>query len=111
MIGSETASIRRRSIVLAAIAGAVATILAIGLAASRSVAAGAETAPSPHATEYLPSISDLMIATIQPRHERLWRAGQDETGNLQPTSLEISAAHSIASGTPIQSHTTSPFPT
>jgi hypothetical protein len=103
MIGSETASIRRRSIVLAAIAGAVATILAIGLAASRSVAAGAETAPSPHATEYLPSISDLMIATIQPRHERLWRAGQDENwefaayelGNLRGAFNRLGHAYPI----------------
>jgi hypothetical protein len=85
MINAEAAGSRRRAIVVAAIAIAAATILAIGLATSRSVAAGPEAAPSPLATEYLPSISDLMIATIQPRHERLWR-GRMETGILQLTS-------------------------
>jgi hypothetical protein len=41
------------------------TLLAAGLVTSaRSQAA----APA----EYLPSVSDLMIETIAPRHERLW---------------------------------------
>ena len=65
--------------------------MAIGLATSRSVAAGAGGAPSPHATEYLPSISDLMIATIQPRHERLWRAEQD--GNWEFAAYELGNLH------------------
>ena len=99
MIGLEAASIRRRPIVVALIAVAVAASLAIGIAASRSFAAGPEAAP----TEYLPSISDLMIATIQPRHERLWRAGQDENwefagyelGNLRGAFNRIGRAHPI----------------
>ena len=65
------------------------------------MAAGPEAAPSPQATEYLPSISDLMIATIQPRHERLWRAGQDENwdfaayelGNLHGAFNRLGQAH------------------
>ena len=77
MSGPEAAGTRRRQIVVAVIAIAATAVLVIGLATSRSVAAGPEAAPSPQATEYLPSISDLMIATIQPRHERLWRAAQD----------------------------------
>jgi hypothetical protein len=97
MIGLETARIRRRPIVVALIAVAVAASLAIGIAASRSFAAGPEAAP----TEYLPSISDLMIATIQPRHERLWRAGQDknwefagyELGNLRGAFNRLGRAH------------------
>ena len=64
MSGAEPAGSRRRPILVATIAIAAATILAIGLATSRSVAAGPEAAPSPQATEYLPSISDLMIATM-----------------------------------------------
>jgi hypothetical protein len=92
-------SIRRQPIVAAAIA--TAAILATGLAASRGVAAGPEAAPSPQASGYLPSISDLMIATIQPRHERLWRAGQDgnwefaayELGNLHGAFGRIGQAH------------------
>jgi hypothetical protein len=51
--------------------------------------------------EYLPSISDLMIATIQPRHERLWQAEQDknwefagyELGNLRGAFNRIGLAH------------------
>jgi hypothetical protein len=107
-------STRYQPIVVAAIAAAA--ILAIGLATSISIAAG-PAAPSPQAGEYLPSISDLMIATIQPRHERLWRAGQDgnwafaayELGNLHgafdrlghahPAEHDISFADMIASVT------------
>jgi hypothetical protein len=87
MSSAEAADIRRRPIVAAAIAIA---ILAIGLAASRSVAGEPEAAPSPP-TGYLPSISDLMIATIQPRHERLWRAGQD--GNWEFAAYELGNLH------------------
>jgi hypothetical protein len=98
MIGTEVATIRRRAIVVAATA-----ILAIDIATSRSVAAGPEAAPPAHATEYLPSISDLMIATIQPRHERLWRAEQDENwgfaayevGNLHGAFSRLGNAHPI----------------
>lgn len=63
MSGSEAAGIRRRPIAVVAIAVATAAIPAIGLATPRCVAAGSEAAPSPQATGYLPSISDLMIAT------------------------------------------------
>jgi hypothetical protein len=98
MIGRETASGQRRPIVIATIAAAVA--VAIGLAASGSLAAEPDTA-SPSHTEYVPSISDLMIATIQPRHERLWRAEQDgdwefaayELGNLGGAFRRLGQAH------------------
>lgn len=94
-------SIQRQPIVAAAIAAAA--ILAIGLATSRSIAAGPEAAPSAQAGGYLPSISDLMIATIQPRHQRLWRAGQDgswefaayELGNLHGAFGRLGQAHPI----------------
>ena len=94
-------STRRQPIVPAAIAAAA--ILAIGIAASSSIAAGPEGAPSPQASGYLPSISDLMIATIQPRHERLWRAAQGgnwafaayELGNLHGAFGRIGQAHPI----------------
>jgi hypothetical protein len=99
MIGAEATGIRRHPILVVAIAAT--SILAIGLATSRSLAAGPETAPSPQATEYLPSISDLMIATIQPRHERLWQAEQDgnwdfaayELGNLKGAFNRLGYAH------------------
>ena len=101
MIRAEPAGIRRRLIALAMIAIAAAGISALGLATSRSVAAGPEAAPSPQAAGYLPSISDLMIATIQPRHERIWRAEQDgdwefaayELGNLHGAFNRLGLAH------------------
>ena len=85
------AGTRRRPIMVAAIAISASAILAIGFATSRSMAAGPEAVPSPQATEYLPSISDLMIATIQPRHERLWRAEQD--GNWEFAAYELGNLH------------------
>ena len=90
-----------RAAVIALSAIAATAILVTGLAASRSVAAGPEAAPSPPTAEYLPSLSDMMIATIQPRHERLWRAGQDENwefaayelGNLHGAFERLGRAH------------------
>jgi hypothetical protein len=100
MSGWETAGHPRRPI---AAAIAAAAILTIGIATSRSIAAGPEAAPAPQATGYLPSISDLMIATIQPRHERVWRAEQNgnwefaayELGNLHGAFGRIGQAHPI----------------
>ena len=99
---SEAAHSRRRLVVGAVIVLAAAAILAAGVATSRSVAAGPEVA-SPHASEYLPSISDLMLATIQPRHERVWWAGRDgnwefaayELGNLQGAFKRLGHAHPV----------------
>jgi hypothetical protein len=116
-MGAKTAGSRHRPIAVATIAIAAAAITAIGLATARSVAAGLEAPRSSQATGYLPSISDLMIATIQPRHERLWQSEQDgnwdfaayELGNLHgafdrlglahPTEHEISFPDMIASVT------------
>ena len=105
MIRTEAASRRRHPIAVAAIATGTAVILAIGLGGSRGVAAGPEAAPS-QATAYLPSISDLMIATIQPRHERLWRAGKNgnwdfaayELGNLEGAFNRLGHAHPTQAG-------------
>jgi len=87
MIGTGAATIRRCSIVVAGIAVAATAILAVSVGASLSGAAEPEATSAAHATEYLPSISDLMIATIQPRHERLWRAEQD--GNWEFAAYEV----------------------
>jgi hypothetical protein len=102
----EAANRPRHLIAVAVIALGAVAILAIGLAASRSVAAEPDAAPSPQATGYLPSISDLMIATIQPRHERLWRAGLDgnwdfaayELGNLKGAFNRLGRAHPTQGG-------------
>lgn len=96
-------TIRRKPMVVAAIAIAAAAIVATGVATTRGAAAGPEATPAPQATAYLPSISDLMIATIQPRHERLWRAGQEgnwefaayELGNLHGAFGRIGQAHPV----------------
>jgi hypothetical protein len=99
MTRAKAGIIRRGPIALAELAIAAA-ILAVGLATFRSMAAEPQAAPSP-SMGYLPSISDLMIATIQPRHERLWRAAQDENwdfaayelGNLKGAFKRLGHAH------------------
>jgi hypothetical protein len=71
-------------------------VLAAGFAMAQS-----QTAPAPPAGDYLPSVSDLMIGTIQPRHERLWRAQQQhnwefaayELGNLHGAFGRLARAH------------------
>jgi hypothetical protein len=103
MSGAEPVGTRRRPIVVALIALAAAVILAIGLAPLGILAAGPEATLSPPATGYLPSISDMMIATIQPRHEQIWRAEQDgnwgfaayELGNLHGAFDRLGHAHPI----------------
>ena len=113
---TEAASGRRRQIIVPTVAAAAAVAVAIGLAAPGSLAAERD-AGSPSHTEYIPSISDLMIATIQPRHERLWRAEQDgdwefaayelesldgafkRLGQAHPTEHDISFPDMIASVT------------
>jgi hypothetical protein len=102
----EPAGTRHRPVVVATTGIAAVAIVAIGLATSSSIAAGPEAAPSPQATGYLPSISDLMIATIQPRHERLWHAEQDgnwefanyELGNLKGAFNRLGHAHPTQGG-------------
>ena len=103
MSGAEPAGRRRHPIVVAATAIAATAVVVIGLATSRGLIAGPGAAPSPQATGYQPSISDLMIATIQPRHERLWQAEQNanwefaayELGNLHGAFDRLGHAHPI----------------
>lgn len=90
-----------RPIAVATIGVAAVAILAVGLPAPSSMAAGSEHSSAPAAIQYLPSISDMMIATIQPRHERVWQAEQDgnwefaayELGNLQGAFKRLGLAH------------------
>ena len=121
MDGHQTVGTGRRPIVVAAIAVVAAAIMATGLATSSNIAAGQEAASAPQATGYLPSISDLMIATIEPRHKRLWRAGQNgnwefaayELGNLHGAFGRIGQAHPLTQNIPfpemITSATEQPF--
>ena len=93
-------SILRRSIVTV-LAIPATIILGIALAGSRGDAAGPGASPASQTAPYLPSISDLMIATIQPRHRRLWQAAQNknwdfaayELGNLHGAFQRLGQAH------------------
>lgn len=78
------------------------TLVSLGIASTTSHGEAAGQPPSPaQTTQYLPSISDLMIATIQPRHIRLWQAAQDknwefaayELGNLHGAFQRLGQAH------------------
>lgn len=101
----------------AAAALAVPAVIVLGFAVANSHRAVAREVPASAAAQYLPSISDLMIATIQPRHRRLWRAAQDKDwefaayelrnlhgafnrlGEAHPTEHDISFPQMIASVT------------
>jgi hypothetical protein len=93
----KSPSIWHRSSAAFVIGVALAASLAIAIPASYGVAAG----PEARSPAYLPSISDLMITTIQPRHERLWQAGRDkdwefasyELGNLRGAFDRLGLAH------------------
>ena len=106
MMGEWIVSIKRRSNVFALLAIPAAIILGIGAATSHSVAAEPEV-PAPPAIDYLPSISDMMIATIQPRHIRLWLAAQNknwafaayELGNLRGAFDRLGRAHPTTQNT------------
>jgi hypothetical protein len=92
-------ALRRSIVTVLAIPATV--ILGIALAGSHGDAAGPDASPSSQTAPYLPSISDLMIATIQPRHRRLWQAAQNkdwnfaayELGNLHGAFQRLGQAH------------------
>src|SRR5882672_199630 len=109
----------------ASIASGLLVALAIFFAAltifPATGAADAESASPSKETSYLPSISDFMIATIQPRHIRLWIAAQNrnwpfaayELGNLKGAFDRLGRAHPVEHEIPLQemisSVTTQPF--
>ena len=101
------------------------TILALAISgyfclALWTQATRAQPGASP-ATNYLPSISDFMIATIQPRHVRLWIAARSgdwafagyELGNLKGAFDRLGRAHPVEHEIPLQemilSVTSQPF--
>jgi hypothetical protein len=95
-----TATGRRRSGVLALLGLSTAVILGFALAVLQP-ASGQEKPSTSQTTSYLLSISDMMIATIQPRHRRLWQAEQArnwafadyELGNLHGAFRRLGEAH------------------
>jgi hypothetical protein len=101
MIGARIPPARRRVIFVALLAIPAVVIVGMALATLHPAAAGPEATPTSPTTHYVPSISDLMIATIQPRHRRLWQAAQDrnwefaayELGNLHGAFKRLGEAH------------------
>ena len=77
---------------------------------TQATSAQSDASPAPSATNYVPSISDLMIATIQPRHVRLWIAGNSgdwafaayELGNLKGAFDRLGRAHPMEHEIPLQ---------
>src|SRR6266550_4087240 len=100
-------SARRRSIIFTLFAIPATVILGIALAGSHGDAAAPEASPTSQTAPYLPSISDQMIATIQPRHRRLWQAAQNkdwdfaayELGNLHGAFQRLGQAYPTERGT------------
>jgi hypothetical protein len=88
-------------------ASLLAVPVAVGLAAGLLTSAKSQTAAAPARADYVPSVSDLMIATIQPRHERLWQAQQQhdwkfaayELGNLHGAFGRLGRAHPTVDNT------------
>jgi hypothetical protein len=101
MIGARIPPAKRRVIFVALLAIPAVVIVGMALATLHPAAAGPEATPTSPTARYVPSISDLMIATIQPRHRRLWQAAQDrnwefaayELGNLHGAFKRLGEAH------------------
>jgi hypothetical protein len=115
MTRARACSDRRRSIVFVLFAIPLSIMLAVALATSHSRAAEPQAVSPTQATPYLPSVSDLMIATIQPRHRRLWQALQNkdwgfaayELGNLQGAFRRLGEAHPTENDIPFPEMITS----
>jgi len=113
------AFVRKRVISLAASTSVAVTSLAFAQGstpaehiryASQAASAQSDAPAAVKTTSYLPSISDFMIATIQPRHVRVWVAahGKDwpfaayELGNLKGAFDRLGQAHPMEHEIPLQ---------
>jgi hypothetical protein len=88
---------------------------------TQATSARSDGSPTLNTMSYLPSISDFMIATIQPRHVRLWVAARSgdwsfaayELGNLKGAFDRLGRAHPVEHEIPLQemisSVTSQPF--
>jgi hypothetical protein len=87
----------------------------------QATSARSDASRTSNTMSYLPSISDFMIATIQPRHVRLWVAARSgdwsfaayELGNLKGAFDRLGRAHPVEHEIPLQemisSVTSQPF--
>jgi hypothetical protein len=114
-------SAESKTLALGLLSASVVILLTAVFALPPGVHAGAAGASSTQPATYLPSISDMMIGTIQPRHERIWSAEQAgdwdfaayELGNLRGAFGRLGRAHPMEQNTPlpdmIESVTKQPF--
>jgi hypothetical protein len=101
-------AISKSSLTLGLLSAAIVILLTTVLVSPPGAHADATGATSAQPTTYLPSISDMMIGTIQPRHERIWRAEQAgdwdfaayELGNLRGAFGRLGRAHPMEEDTP-----------
>ena len=102
-------AISKSSLALGLLSAAIVIPLTTVFVSPPGAHAGATGASSAQPTMYLPSISDMMIGTIQPRHERIWRAEQAddwdfaayELGNLRGAFGRLGRAHPMEQNTPL----------
>ena len=118
---SPFSAVQRSSLALGLLSASIVILLTIAFVHLPGAHAGAADAPSAPPAPYRPSISDMMIGTIQPRHERIWRAEQAgdwdfaayELGNLRGAFGRLGRAHPMEQNTPlpdmIESVTKQPF--
>ena len=71
---------RTRSTVALLAAALAAT--AIGVAAQTPAPQPAQRGPASSALNYVPGIGDMMSSLVQPRHAKLWLAGQEKNWEL-----------------------------
>ena len=98
-------SIKSCILLATAILGCAAPAFWTGATSAQSAAPAAS-----NETGYLPSISDFMIETIQPRHVRLWAAARSgdwafaayELGNLKGAFARLGRAHPVEHEIPLQ---------
>jgi hypothetical protein len=114
-------AISKSSVALGLLSASIVVLLTTAFVRLPGAHADAAGVSSAQPATYLPSISDMMIDTIQPRHERIWSAEQAgdwnfaayELGNLRGAFGRLGRAHPLEQNTPfpdmIESVTKQPF--
>jgi hypothetical protein len=105
---SPFSAISKSSLALGLLSASIVILLATAFVRLPGAHAGASGVSSTQPATHLPSISDMMIGTIQPRHERIWRAEQAgdwdfaayELGNLRAAFGRLGRAHPMEEDTP-----------
>ncbi len=114
-------AVSKSSLAFGVLSASIVILLTTAFVRVPGAHAGPPGASSTQPPTYLPSISDMMIETIQPRHERIWRAEQAgdwdfvayELGNLRGAFGRLGRANPMEQNTPlpdmIESVTKQPF--